>query len=231
MDVGDRAELGKALRPESAEGVGRGLRIVGACHKKAGTCCLRLCGEGIEVASVKRIGACHDLEGAVADLHAEAAVDYGVLRMELAVCLLVGLGDALDAVDDVHGLEEERIDLRRIADDADNRLILAFGDIRPESAVLDPGYEMRQLVFGGALVYDSYHRRNSHRFVAYREKSYYKCMKARFPVYVSIWVLKVRLAKFNVSAIIMHACSLSSVDQSVRLRSERSWVRAPQGAP
>jgi len=45
-----------------------------------------------------------------ADGDAAPAVDHAVGGMELPVGKLVGLRDALDALDDVHGLEQERVD-------------------------------------------------------------------------------------------------------------------------
>ena len=77
-----------------------------------------------------------------------AAVNDRVLRMELTVGLLEGLGDTLDALDDVHGLEEEGIDARRVADDADDRLVVALAHIGLVAAALDPGDEMGQLLGG-----------------------------------------------------------------------------------
>lgn len=54
-----------------------------------------------------------------------AAVDDGVLGVELAVGALERLGDALHALDDIHGLEQERVDLGRVAHQADDGLVLA----------------------------------------------------------------------------------------------------------
>ncbi len=159
--MGDLGELMEALLLEAGEGIGRGLRVVCAAHEEVGTGVLGGLCEHREVLALKGVRASHDLEAAIADIHAEAAGDDGILRMELAVRLLVGLGDALDAVDDVHGLEQEGIDLRGVADDADDGLVLAFGDVGPESPVLDPGHEMGQLLLGGALLHDCYHGKKS----------------------------------------------------------------------
>ena len=77
-----------------------------------------------------------------------ATVNHGVLRMELAVGKLVGLGHAAHLFDDVHRLEQKRVDLRRIADDADDGLVLALADVGTVAPSLDPAYEVLQL-FGG----------------------------------------------------------------------------------
>ena len=78
-----------------------------------------------------------------------AAVDDGVLGVELAVGLLEGLGDALDALDDVHGLEQEGVDLRGVADDADDGLVFATADVGGVAATFDPVDEVLEL-FGVA---------------------------------------------------------------------------------
>ena len=86
-----------------------------------------------------------------------AAVDDGVLRVELAVCLLEGLCHALNALDDVHALEEEGINLGGVADNADDRLFLAGGDVRLIAAILNPLDEVAELLRGGGVLYDGDH--------------------------------------------------------------------------
>ena len=63
----------------------------------------------------------------------------------------------LDALDDVHALEEERVDLRGVADDADDGLVLAARDIGLEAAVLDPLHEVAELLLRGRPLYYCYH--------------------------------------------------------------------------
>ena len=145
-----------------------------------------------------------------------AAVDDGVLGVELAVGELVGLGDALDALDDVHALEDERVDARGVADDADDGLLVTRRDVGPEPTVLDPADEMVELLGRGRFLDDSNH--------------------------VAPWVVTCgamiartcyRLVAHDAgqSAILSCARAHSSVDESVCLRSRRSWVRIPLGAP
>ena len=80
--------------------------------------------------------------------HAVPAVDDGVLRVELPVGELVGLRDALDPVDDVHALEQEGVDARRVSDDAYDGLVVALGDVGLEAPVLDPADEVVELLCG-----------------------------------------------------------------------------------
>ena len=110
-----------------------------------------------EVLALDRAGPSHDLEVAAADEHAVTAVDDGVLGVELAVRLLERLRDALDALDDVHTLEQERIDARGVSDDADDGLGLADRDVGLEPAPLDPGDELLELLGACGLLDDSDH--------------------------------------------------------------------------
>ena len=81
---------------------GAGLVCASAQHGGAGG--LYASSDLDEVLAFDRAGAGDYLEVAAADLDAVAAVDNGVLGMELAVGLLEGFGDALDTLDDIHGL-------------------------------------------------------------------------------------------------------------------------------
>ena len=85
------------------------------------------------------------------------AVDDGVLGMELAVRLLEGLGDTLDPLDDGHGLEQEGVDLRGVADDANDRLVVALRHVRLEAASLDPRYNVSELLLSRRLLDHRYH--------------------------------------------------------------------------
>lgn len=105
----------------------RGLVGSAAQHRGAGG--LHAACDADEVLALDGAGTGDDLELVAADLDAVTAVDDGVLGVELAVGALERLGDALHALDDIHGLEQERVDLGRIAHQADNRLILAARDI------------------------------------------------------------------------------------------------------
>ena len=81
-----------------------------------------------------------------------AAVDDGVLGVELAVGTLERLGDALHTLDDVHGLEEERVDLGRIAHQADNGLVLAARHVGFETLLLNPADDVADGLIAGALL-------------------------------------------------------------------------------
>ena len=72
--------------------------------------------------------------------------------MELAIGLLERLGDALHLLHDLHGLKEEGIDQGRVPDDADDRLVLAPGDVRLETAPLDPVDEVAKLRLGRRIL-------------------------------------------------------------------------------
>ena len=92
------------------------------------------------------------MELVAADLDAVAAVDDGVLGVELAVGTLKRLGDALHALDDIHGLEQERVDLGRIAHQADDGLVLAARDIGLQAFFLNPADDMADGLVAGALL-------------------------------------------------------------------------------
>ena len=158
------AELGaglhqkvEALLAHALVGVGGGAGLVGSAAQHGGAGGLDRAGDLDEVPALDGAGAGHDLEVAAAHLDAEAAVYDGVLWVELAVGLLEGLGHALDALDDVHALEQERVDLRGVADDADDGLVLAARDVGLEPAVLDPLNEMPELLLRGRALDDCYH--------------------------------------------------------------------------
>ena len=72
--------------------------------------------------------------------------------MELAVGTLKGLGDALYAFDDIHGLEQERVDLGRIAHQADDGLVLAARDVGLETLLLNPTDDMADGLVAGTLL-------------------------------------------------------------------------------
>lgn len=92
-----------------------------------------------EVLALDGARAGDDLELVAADLDAVAAVDDGVLGVELAICALERLGDALHALDDIHGLEQERVDLGRVAHQADDGLVLC----RARTSVLSPFFSIQ----------------------------------------------------------------------------------------
>ncbi len=109
-----------------------------------------------EVLALDGAGAGDDLELVAADLDAVAAVDDGVLG-GVAVGTLKGLGDALHALDDIHGLEQERVDLGRIAHQADDGLVLAAPDVGLETLLLHPADDMADGLVAGALLWNRNH--------------------------------------------------------------------------
>ena len=125
----------------------------------------RAAGDADEVVALDGAGARDDLEVPPADLDAMAAVDDRVGRMELPVCLLEGLGDALDPFDDIHGFEEERVDPRGVADQPDDGLVLAVAHVGLEAFVLDPGDQALHGLAGRALAQDGDHIRSSVRSI------------------------------------------------------------------
>jgi hypothetical protein len=54
--------------------------------------------------------------------------------MELAVGVFKGLRDALDRLDHVETFQELRVDLARVADEPQNRAVLADGDVDVEAS-------------------------------------------------------------------------------------------------
>ena len=81
-----------------------------------------------------------------------AAVDDGVLGVELAVGALERLGDALHALDDVHGLEQERVDLGGVSHETDNGLVLTARDVGLQAFFLNPADDMADGLVTGALL-------------------------------------------------------------------------------
>ena len=111
------------------EGVGAGTGLVGAASEHGGAGVLHATGDADEVLALHRAGSGDDLEVAAAEQHAVPAVHHGVGGMEFAVRLLEGLGDALHALHDVHGLEQERVDLGGVSHEADDGLVLAVAHV------------------------------------------------------------------------------------------------------
>ena len=81
-----------------------------------------------------------------------ATVDDGVLGVELAVRALERLGDTLHALDDVHGFEQERVDLGGIAHQADDGFVLAARDVGLETLFLYPADDVAYGLVAGALL-------------------------------------------------------------------------------
>ena len=160
-DLGDdrHVELGRRLAQQVQAGGAHALvgvrgsaGLVGTAAQHRGTGGLHAAGDADEVLALDGARAGDDLELIAADLDAVAAVDDGVLGVELAVGALERLGDALHALDDVHGLEQERVDLGRIAHQADDRLVLAARDVGLQALFLNPADDMADGLVAGALL-------------------------------------------------------------------------------
>ena len=160
-DLGDdrHVELGRRLAQQveaggahALVGVGGGAGLVGTAAQHRGAGGLYAACDADEVLALDGAGAGDDLELVAADFDAVAAVDDGVLGVELAICALERLGDALHALDDIHGLEQERVDLGRIAHQADDRLVLAARDIGLQPLFLNPADDMAYGIVAGALL-------------------------------------------------------------------------------
>ena len=134
-DLGDdrHVELGRRLAQQveaggahALVGVGGGAGLVGTAAQHRGTGGLHAAGDADEVLALDGARAGDDLE-------------------------LVA-GDALHALDDIHGLEQERVDLGRIAHQADDRLVLAARDIGLQTLFLNPADDMAYGLVAGALL-------------------------------------------------------------------------------
>ena len=165
-DLGDDGHAGlgfcleqqvEAALAHALVGVRGGAGLVGAAaqHGRAGR--LAAAGDLDEVVALDRAGARYDLKRAAADLDAAAEVDHGVSGVEFAVGLLEGLGDALDALDDVHRFEQERVDLGGVAHKADDRLVGAAAYMGGEALALDPRDDMGDGLVRGVFAQDGDH--------------------------------------------------------------------------
>ena len=67
-----------------------------------------------------------------------ADVDYGVVRMELAVRAFERFRDAHHRFDDIEAAEQIDVDAGGVADEAQNRVILPHGNVHVQIAALEP---------------------------------------------------------------------------------------------
>ena len=160
-DLGDdrHVELGGCLAQQvqaggthALVGVRGGAGLVGTAAQHRGAGGLHAAGDADEVLALDGAGTGDDLELVAADLDAVAAVDDGILGVEFAVGTLKRFGDALHALDDIHRLEQERVDLGRIAHQADDRLVLAARDVGLQTLFLNPPDDMAYGLVAGALL-------------------------------------------------------------------------------
>src|SRR4029077_18872415 len=86
-----------------------------------------------------------------------AHIDDGVYRPELPACQLEGLGDRDDLVNSAEGRHRFFVRVRVAADDADERPLLAFGDLSLEPDLVHAIDDPVDLRFGGLLRHDDDH--------------------------------------------------------------------------
>jgi hypothetical protein len=133
-----------------------GTGLIRAAAEHGGTGGLATAGDTNEVRPFDGARTGDDLEVASAD-HDATAVHDRVGRVKFAVCFFEGFRHALNALDDVHGLEQKRVDLGGVAHEPDDGLVLAAAYVRRETLALDPGDDTGYGVFRGVFAQDCNH--------------------------------------------------------------------------
>ena len=119
---------------QALKGVGRCARLEGAAAQKARARLLDALGHiGDLFQGLHRTGAGDDLEIPAADFAPRAAIDHGVLGVELAVGVFVRLLNALDVFDDLQRFEHVDVHRGGIADQPQQRLVAADGHVYVET--------------------------------------------------------------------------------------------------
>ena len=155
------AEQFKALLVQALEGVGRGAGLEGAAPQHPRAAGLHGLGHGDDLLpALHAAGPCDDLEVPPADLRA-STVDDGVVLVEFAVGALEGLLDALDGLHDVQRGDQVHVHSAGVADQADDGVVLALGDVQPEAVALQPVRQVLHLVFVHLVLEQYNHRRCS----------------------------------------------------------------------
>ncbi len=145
-------QVGKALLPQALEGVGRGTGLKGPAPEHGGPAGLyRLCDGHHLLLRFHRAGSRHDGEAAAANLGI-AHLDDGILRVELAVGVFVGLLDPLYVLHNVQGGDEVNIQLGGVPHQAQDGVGLpdAFVDAHP--LFLEPADKALHLVRVGIML-------------------------------------------------------------------------------
>ena len=141
------AEQLQALFVQALEGVGRGAGLERAAPKHPRAAGLHRLGHFDDLLTgLHAAGPRDDLEVPSADLDA-SAVDHGIVLVELAVGALEGLLDALDRLHDVQRGDQVHVHAAGVADQADDGVVLALGDVQPEAVALQPVGQVLHLVF------------------------------------------------------------------------------------
>ena len=142
---------------QALEGVGGGAGLEGAAAQHGGAAGLDGLGDGHHLLlGLHGAGAGHDGQVAAADLGV-AHLDHGVLGVELAVGVLVGLLDALDIIHDVQGGDQVDVQLGGVAHQAQNGVGLADACVDGNALFLQPGDQAVQLVTVGILFQNDDH--------------------------------------------------------------------------
>ena len=90
-------------------------------------------------------------------LHLRCHLNHRVVRVELAVCLLKRLRDALHSLDNVKTLHLILINPGGITDDADDVLIITLRDMGLQALSLNPVYQIAYFFRIGLAVDDDNH--------------------------------------------------------------------------
>ena len=153
---GDLQQL-KALGLESCEIVGgrAGLERAAAQHVRAGRLDGLRHGDDLPLRFDGARPRDH-AEIAAADLHIADLYD-GIVGVIFAVAALERLGHALDTVDDVEAGDKIHIDARRVADESEDRLIIALGDVDVQAKIFQPADELVTALLGDAVLQDYDH--------------------------------------------------------------------------
>ena len=159
-DLGDDGGTGGAagqleqvqtFAPHSLEGVRRGAGLERAAAQQGSTGFLHALGAvGDLLFALDAARACDDCEIAAADLHA-VHVDDAVVRVELAVGLLVGLGYAAAGLDDGVGQHPALGNGLGVADEAEDVGVAALGVVDLQAHALQLAAEFVDLCVGGVL--------------------------------------------------------------------------------
>ena len=107
--------------------------------------------------ALHRAGTRNQSEIAVTYLHLRCHLNHRVVRVELAVCLLKRLRDALHSLDYVKTLHLILINPGGITDDADDVLIITLRDMGLQALSLNPVYQIAYFFRLGLAVDDDNH--------------------------------------------------------------------------
>ena len=151
----------QARGAQALEGVGRGAGLEGTAPEHGGAAGLDGLGDGHHLLlTLHGAGACHEGQVAAADLGV-AHLHYGVLGVELAVGILVGLLDPLDVLHDVQRGDQVNVQLGSVAHQAQDGVGLTDAGVDDDALFLKPGDKTFQLVPVGVLFENDDHDSSS----------------------------------------------------------------------